>query len=372
MYDELEPVARLRIGRTIDRSTKERQTKMVAIGADFARRGLSRSGPFEAAKLKLLLESAEEVLREVANTWRDLIVRRDGKLTQSGAGFVMQRVEEFASAQSTNIPSAMAAQGGVMPADWARGQANQGIYSIVAAIRRDLEIEWREHDLFPSVTPFSTTEIFVIMAANPELDSLYKTAIEPAIQENGLAPFLMVEREPTASISNEILSRIEAARLLVADLTYERPNCYYEVGYAQAKGKKVIFTAREDHDPRRPNRHAKDPKVHFDLDSHRISFWMQDSLTALKLELSQRIREGVHGLEVSTTTGARLGEKGETEVLNHFRDAQSGKPGMIVLYDHLVSQGLGWPLDEVQLVLKRLVEKGSLEPIAGGFSLRNR
>ncbi len=55
MYEELEPVARLRIGRTLDRTAKESQLKMVGIGADFAKRGLSRSGPFEAAKIRLLL-----------------------------------------------------------------------------------------------------------------------------------------------------------------------------------------------------------------------------------------------------------------------------------------------------------------------------
>jgi len=266
----------------------------------------------------------------------------------------------------------MGNQGGVMPPDWIRNQAAQELDSIVAGIRRDLEIEWREHSLFPIEQPISNAEAFVIMAAQMELESLYKEAIGPSVQANGLAPFLMIEREPTASISNEILSRIETAKLIVADLSFERPNCYFEVGYALAKGKKVIFTAREDHDPRRPNRRPNDPKVHFDLDSYRISFCRRDGLTELRLELGQRVQEAVRGLEASVTTSDRLGEKGESEMLNYFREAQSGKPGMIVLYDHLVSQGLGWPLDEARLVLKRLVEKEWIVPFAGGYSLKNR
>src|ERR1700730_3508453 len=326
MYEELEPVARLRIGRTIDRSTIERQAKMVALGADFARRGLSQSGPFEAAKIKLLLESFEETCREIANTWRDLIIRKDGRLTQSSAAFIMEQVEVFAHAQSRNIPSAMGAQGSVMSPEWARDQAGQGIDAIVMGIRRDLQIDWREHDLFASAASISSPDIFVIIAASSELDPLYKEAIEPAIQGNHLNPYLMVEREPSASITNEIVSRIEAAKLIVADLTHERPNCYYEVGYAQAKGKKVIFTAREDHDPRKPNRNPSDPKVHFDLDSYRISFWKGDNLAGLQLELSERIREGVRSLEVSMTTSARIGDEGEAEILKYFRDIQSGNP----------------------------------------------
>jgi nucleoside 2-deoxyribosyltransferase len=372
MYEELEPVVRLRIGRTIDRIVNERQLKMVEIGADFARRGLSRSGPFEAAKIKLLLQSAEEMCREVANTWRDLIVRKDGKLSQNSVPFIMQRVEEYAHAQDRNIPPAMGTRGGVMPPDWIRNQVANGINSIIAGIRRDLEIDWREHSLFPVQQSISKAEAFIIMSAQTELDSLFKEGIAPSVQANGLAPFLMIEREPSASILNEILSRIETAKLIVADLTFERPNCYYEVGYAQAKGKKVIFTAREDHDPRRPNRQPNGPKVHFDLDSHRISFWRQDALTELRLELTQRIEEAVRGLEASVTTHDRLGEKGESEMLGYFREVQSGKPGTIVLYDHSVSQGLGWPLDEVRLVLKRLAEKEWIEPFAGGYSLKKR
>ena len=38
---------------------------------------------------------------------------------------------------------------------------------------------------------------------------------------------------------------IQKARLIVADLTHERPNVYFEVGYARGLGKTVITTARE-------------------------------------------------------------------------------------------------------------------------------
>ena len=43
----------------------------------------------------------------------------------------------------------------------------------------------------------------------------------------------MVSREPDeGSINSAILAQIDKAKLLVADLTHERPNCYYEVGNA--------------------------------------------------------------------------------------------------------------------------------------------
>jgi nucleoside 2-deoxyribosyltransferase len=210
------------------------------------------------------------------------------------------------------------------------------------------------------------------MAANDELRALYDEAIGPAVRENALEPFLMVHREPRASIANEILLRIEGARLVVADLTYERPNCYFEVGYAQAKGKKVLFTARRDHDPRRTSRQLGDPKIHFDLDSQRFSYWEHGDWTLLRTELSKRICEALSNLDLISDTSDRLGEKGESEVLTCLQGIQNGKPARVLFYDHFVAQQLGWPLEDVRLVLKRLAEKGWISPLANGYALTRR
>jgi len=372
MYEDLEAVAQLRMGRATDRIAKECSETLVRTGAEFAARGLSRSGPFEAARLKLFLNSAEQICREVANTWRDLIIRKDGKLSQSGIAFIMSKVEESGQSQARNIlPASQTGGSGDLPA-WAHEQLAHGVHSVVASIRRDLEIERRETELFPSDSTTASREVFVIMAAREELRPLYEEAICPAVRQNGLEPFLMVQREPQASISNEILSRIETAKLILADLTFERPNCYYEVGYAQAKGKKVLFTVRSDHDPRRMNRQLSDPKIHFDLDSHRFSFWEECNWTPLLVELNERIRQAIHGLQTSSTVSDRLSEKGENEVLTYLQGIQSGKPGTLLFYDHFVAQELGWPLDEVRLVLKRLFDKGWIERLAGGYCLKNR
>lgn len=43
--------------------------------------------------------------------------------------------------------------------------------------------------------------------------------------------------------------RIAMADFVIADLTDARPNCYYEVGYAQALGRPLIFLIREGQKP---------------------------------------------------------------------------------------------------------------------------
>jgi nucleoside 2-deoxyribosyltransferase len=46
-------------------------------------------------------------------------------------------------------------------------------------------------------------------------------------------------------ITEQLLSMIRSARLVVCDLTFERPNVYFELGFARGIGKKVITIARK-------------------------------------------------------------------------------------------------------------------------------
>jgi nucleoside 2-deoxyribosyltransferase len=57
--------------------------------------------------------------------------------------------------------------------------------------------------------------------------------------------------EHNDKIDTKIISEIEAADLVTADLTYARPSVYFEAGYAQ-RAIPVIFTARPDRSTRTP------------------------------------------------------------------------------------------------------------------------
>ncbi len=211
------------------------------------------------------------------------------------------------------------------------------------------------------------------MAANSELESVYKDAIALAIEDCGFKPYLMVNREPNGTINEAILDHIDSAVMLVADLTFERPNCYYEVGYAHAKEKKVILSARFDHDPRRPGRSHGDPKIHFDLDNHKITFWRYDILPELRREMKERIMESLTRLNKGATVISRLGDFGENEVLSLMRKFQTSNTGAIAFRDYGIAQELGWPLKDVQLILKHLAGKGWLNVSpAGDFLLANK
>jgi nucleoside 2-deoxyribosyltransferase len=163
--------------------------------------------------------------------------------------------------------------------------------SAVATIGRNLVITKGLQDLKETAkpSPGESKEAFVIMSLKQDLDEVYSKSILPAITDCGLVPYRVDKEEFEGTITDAILRKIQGCRIAVADLTYERPNCYYELGYAVASGKPYVITAREDHDPRRPGRGTEDSKVHFDLDSHKIKYWKIGELAELKNQLSERM-----------------------------------------------------------------------------------
>lgn len=133
---------------------------------------------------------------------------------------------------------------------------------------------------------------FVIMPiGNPALDVVYERAIAPALAQAGFEARRVDRHNRGGLLVAEIISFIEEAELIVADLTHERPNCYLEVGYVLGVGKltQLVLTARRDHDPESPVHRPGGPRVHFDLAGFDILFWERERLDDFRRELEKRV-----------------------------------------------------------------------------------
>jgi len=102
---------------------------------------------------------------------------------------------------------------------------------------------------------------FICPFGNKEVDHNYEFAIKPAVEKHGYTIRRVDEISSTREITKEILDAIEKSTFIIADLTDEKPNCYYEVGYAHSLGKPVIIIAK------------KDVQRHFDISGYKWNYW---------------------------------------------------------------------------------------------------
>ncbi|MGD2091655.1 MAG: hypothetical protein PVH61_36110 [Candidatus Aminicenantes bacterium] len=126
--------------------------------------------------------------------------------------------------------------------------------------------------------PIEKNYVFIIMAmieGDPQLIDIHETISETCKSLN-----LKAERvdqiEHTGRITDKIIECINKAEIVIADLTHNRPNCYYEAGYAHGIGKNVIFTAK------------KDTELQFDLKDYSVIFY--PNMSILKKKLLKRLQ----------------------------------------------------------------------------------
>jgi hypothetical protein len=86
--------------------------------------------------------------------------------------------------------------------------------------------------------------VFVICPFSADMDPIFE-----GIREAAKAVSLEAKRVKDVvgdyQITTQLMSMIAQARLIVADLSHERPNVYFELGYARGLGKTVVTCARE-------------------------------------------------------------------------------------------------------------------------------
>lgn len=83
------------------------------------------------------------------------------------------------------------------------------------------------------------------------------------------------EVQHSGKITELILEYISISKYLICDITKERPNVYYEVGYAHGRGKEVILIAKHG------------TTMHFDIKDYNTIFYR--NMTDLEEQLSKRI-----------------------------------------------------------------------------------
>lgn len=114
---------------------------------------------------------------------------------------------------------------------------------------------------------------FVMQPFASPLGDYYEKIYRPAIEKAGLRPVRAdADIFATGKIMDQVWSGINAAKVLIAELTTRNPNVFYELGLAHAMKKPVVLVS------------AKEEDVPFDLQHIRVIYYdMSDPFWGSKL-----------------------------------------------------------------------------------------
>ena len=119
-----------------------------------------------------------------------------------------------------------------------------------------------------------------IDSSKSELEDVLDS-IKEAAQRCGVQAERVDEAPSNERITDRILESIRKAEFVIVDLTYSRPNVYYEAGYAQGIGKTPVFVAKSG------------TELGFDLKDYPVIFF--ENQRQLKDELENRLRNLARG-----------------------------------------------------------------------------
>ena len=105
---------------------------------------------------------------------------------------------------------------------------------------------------------------FVMMPFSAPFNVYYDNVYYPAIEEAGMSPVRADDLFRAGVIVADLWAMIQAAKVLLAELTTKNPNVFYELGLAHAIGKPIVLVSETMND------------VPFDLQQLRVLLYDKD------------------------------------------------------------------------------------------------
>ncbi|OAV73604.1 hypothetical protein Barb6_00098 [Bacteroidales bacterium Barb6] len=122
------------------------------------------------------------------------------------------------------------------------------------------------------------SKAFIVMQFTDEYNHLYSEVIKPVVEESGFECERADEAYTTNPILQDIIQSIRESSIIIADITPNNPNVFYEVGYAHAINMPTILLCDR-----------KREELPFDISGFRTLFY--DNTIAGKTAIEKDLRK---------------------------------------------------------------------------------
>ncbi len=262
---------------------------------EISSRGTIRSSVFLNVAFKLISESARENIDSLLKIYEDVgistseetfVIDKEAEIKGEVEKLVpieAQRVNEKIDDLAKRIGIARPHDASYVFTNL-QVEARDRAEILIETIRRRIQNKQPKKSL--------TDDVFVIMQiGNPQLDKIWKDIYVPVIGDFKLHPKRIDKHGEGRFLMSEVAGYLNNSKLVIADLTNARPNCYLEVGYTLGvdKNSHLILCAREDHNMDSPCYKRDGPKVHFDISGYDIVWWDENKIDDFKIDLAKKI-----------------------------------------------------------------------------------
>ena len=125
-------------------------------------------------------------------------------------------------------------------------------------------------------------------------DDLYQDVIKNVCEKNGYIVYRADEGLDTGLILNDIVSAIRNSALVIADITPDNPNVFYEVGFAHALNKPTILL----------NEKNQREKLPFDISGFRTIFY--DNSIGGKKVVEEKLNQFIANINLNIPSGGGI------------------------------------------------------------------
>lgn len=127
---------------------------------------------------------------------------------------------------------------------------------------------------------------FIVSQFGGDYDTLYADVIKPICEDLNFDPVRGDEMATNSMILNDIIASIKNATVVIADITPDNPNVFYEIGYAHAMNKPTVLLCEK----------SCRSKLPFDVSGFRTIFY--DNSIGGKKQVETRLQEHLQALNL--------------------------------------------------------------------------